>query len=61
MNMIGSHNRRLCCFIKPIKPYNIFEFEELFNFKENCKYYDENKIVAIEYYDNESLHEIKIN
>lgn len=61
MNQIGTHNRKLCCFMKPIKPYNVFEFEELFDLKENCKKFDINKIVALEYYDNESLDKIIIN
>lgn len=49
-NCISTKIRRLCCFIKPIEKYQVCEFETLFGFSSNCENYDENKIVAVEYY-----------
>ena len=34
-------------YFKPIKPYCVGEFEELFNFGISCKNYDENKVIMV--------------
>lgn len=52
----GSY-KKLCCFVKPLKPYYKNEFETIFGFKANCSDYDPERIVAIEYI---NKHGIKI-
>lgn len=49
-NNNSTKKRRLCCFIKPNKKYKVYEFEQMFGFKSDCEDYDNNKIVAVEYY-----------
>ena len=55
VNSIPHHNFLvLVCmneyglFMKPIKPYEMSEFEEMFNLHGHCSDYDENKVIKVE-------------
>ena len=34
-------------YLRPIRPYYVYEFEELFQFGRGCLNYDENRIIKI--------------
>lgn len=50
-----DNNTESLLYIKPKEKYQIFEFEELFGFNCSCNDYDENKIIAIKYTNNDDI------
>tara|TARA_Y100000389_G_C17471304_1_gene531426 strand:+ start:19805 stop:20149 length:345 start_codon:yes stop_codon:yes gene_type:complete len=50
-----ENGRKLCCFLKPISSYEVSEFETLFNFSQHCSDFDQNKIIALEYIDDNGI------
>jgi len=42
-----SENYNLRLYLRPLQPYQSFEFQSLFGFGTDCKGYDSNRVVAV--------------